>query len=1188
MPVDERTFAAEIAGWVTELLNGRPDLPFDRAVVEEHVQGSARRHDFRLYRRHTNQPVLTGEIKMPDSAQGNHPLNAELVEDALGKAFGAGIRYCFTWNVRQFVLFDSHMQGVPFAQRNIEGPADVAEASVSDDVHREWVRDAIRDFWAHFLERFADLVLERRAFEPTPIDQRFISWLEGALEDPIAHTEDTLARLTRADADFNLRLSAWMVGQGWEPSDQAEQRRLNLERASRLSCYILVTRLVFYQVLRRRFKQMSPLTVEGIDTPDQLREVLEARFGEAVRYSRDYETIFEPDEGDLGYTIPFLPHTAPRDWARLVQRIEEFDFSSLDFDVVGQMYERLIGAEERRRFGQFYTSPDVVDLINAFCIRNPDDRVLDPACGGGTFLVRAYARKRALAQSSGGPPRPHERLLDEILGIDIAAFPAQLSTINLAVRHLSDEPNYPLVARNSFFDAQRGNPLYNRPLSDGVEQRIPLEEVDAVVGNPPYIRQEGIERVDKDNYAELFRREWPGQTKLSGRSDIYTYFFTHAASLLSPGGYLGFVTSIGWLDTDYGFKLQEFFLRNFRIVAVIESQVEKWFEDARVTTAVTILQREPDRRTRDDNPVRFIQLRKPLAEIYTQALDRTLSDEGESARQADMDAVRDLIEEIDADHTTDYWRVHVRTQRELWEEGSTIPTGDDSGRDGPAAYSAGKWGQYVRAPDSWFELRERARDRLVPLHELARISRGFTSGADRFYCVRDVTQHYLDSIPDPQAFLDRWGISRKDTRRIRIVRDGAKVEHLVEKRFLEPELHSQMEVKRAIVRKSDVERMAINVTIPRAQLKRTHFADYVAYAERQGWHTGQTISSRAQTRPWYDLGLRPKPDRADMFWSKGQQYRHVIPLNKDELPVNCALYDVWARDKTQSELLWAILNSTFVALSKHQFARSAGVEGNVQTDVISVNKMLVPDIRRASPATVERAVAACESMSRRHAKRYLYEEFALDDRRDLDDATLEILGIEDADERAALRDRLYNDVTELQQAIRKREIIAQRDRRNASRRGDLTPQAIAAELWTEHNSSLNLLQFPEDFVGHLDEWDTLDLPSGGVEAGEAMVDVGGLLRAGTIRVGGRDGEVIDVGSVSRARFLEALSLCHREGQVRLPPDEVCDDAIRSFEEYRQELRGRCAQLAEQRTSNQGRQRTIVEALLRKALQWTRE
>ena len=63
MPVDKRTFAAEVAGWVTEVLNSRPDLPFSYALVEDHVGSTARRHDFRLYRRHTGQPVLTGEIK---------------------------------------------------------------------------------------------------------------------------------------------------------------------------------------------------------------------------------------------------------------------------------------------------------------------------------------------------------------------------------------------------------------------------------------------------------------------------------------------------------------------------------------------------------------------------------------------------------------------------------------------------------------------------------------------------------------------------------------------------------------------------------------------------------------------------------------------------------------------------------------------------------------------------------------------------------------------------------------------------------------------------------------------------------------------------------------------------------------------------------------------------------------------
>ena len=1186
MPVDERTFAAAIAGWVTEHLNQNPQLPFGRATVEEHVGGTQQRHDFCLYRRYTNETVLTGEIKMPDSPSGGHPLNSALVEDALDKAYRAGVQYCFTWNVRQFVLFDSHMPGVPLMERHIEGPSDVADVSISDDVSHQWAQEAIRSFWRQFLDRFAALFTGQRAFDPSPIDQRFIGWLEAALENPIAHTVDTLLTQSTTDIKYRTALDSWMLSQGWEPSSHPVQHRQNIERASRLSCYILVTKLVFYQVLRRRFKQMSVLSIAGVETPEELLEVLDARFEEAVRYSHDYETIFAPNNDDLGYRIPFLSPTAPEDWARLVQRIEEFDFSNLDFEVIGQLYERLIGSSERRRFGQFYTSPDVVDLINAFCIRKADDHVLDPACGGGTFLVRAYYRKRALAGFVEDSPETHEQLLDEIFGVDIGAFPAQLSTINLAVRHISDQGNYPRVAKGNFFHAQAGIPLYDIPLTGDSKRSVALGNLDAVVGNPPYIRQEAIDPDDKATCSALFRAEWPGQTRLSGRSDLYAYFFTHAAQLLKPGGYLGFVTSIGWLDTDYGFRLQEFFLRNFRIVAVIESQVEKWFEDARVTTAVTILQREPDVTKRNNNIVRFIQLTQPLADIYSQALNRPLNALSEAVHQKDMDAIRDLIEETTEPVTTGYWRVRIQTQQELWENGVALRTGDEeaSGNQSPR-YKGGKWGQYLRGPDSWFELMERTGDRMTPLQNLALVRFGFKTGFDKFFCVHDVTQEHLDKTPGPEAFLNRWGISREDTRRIRIIRDGVKVEHLVESRFLEPELHTLMEVKRPTVCRKDVSRMVINAPVSRARIRRTHFEKYVTYAEQQGWHTGSTIVGRSQSRPWYDLGLRPKSERAPIIWSKGQQYRHLVPLNIDQLPVNCALYDVWAREQKDTKILWAILNSTVVALSKHQFARSAGVEGNVQTDVISVNMMLVPDFNQASTEAKNRAVRACEKVVERDSLRFLYEEFELDDRLELDDAILEVLGIEDAHDRDRLRKNLYRDMTDLQKSIREREVIAQRDRRRANRRAISTPQDVADELWSEHQSELHLLQFPEDFVANFSEAVPFDLPLGEVQVGTAMIEGGTFLRAGTIRVGGHDAEILEVGSVARGRFLEAFSLCHRSGRVRLPSDEVCNQAVAHFEQYRQELLARCDQLAQQRTPDQGRQRIIINALLRKALQW---
>ena len=325
-----------------------------------------------------------------------------------------------------------------------------------------------------------------------------------------------------------------------------------------------------------------------------------------------------------------------------------------------------------------------------------------------------------------------------------------------------------------------------------------------------------------------------------------------------------------------------------------------------------------------------------------------------------------------------------------------------------------------------------------------------------------------------------------------------------------------------------------------------------------------------------------------MFWPKAQQYRHVVPLNEDKLPCKDRLYDVWVKEKVDTKLLWAVLNSTVVALSKHQFGRGAGIEGNLDTHVIDVNAMLIPDVRNADPDTAARAIAACERISERDSLRYLYQEFELEDRRELDNAVLEMLGIEDPESREMIRERLYQDITETQRSTRDREIIAQEDRRRANRTTTYSPQDIADELWSEHQATLDLQQFPEDFVSRLNAGELFDLPPGEVQVGTAMMQQDNLLKAGTVRVGGMSGEVLDVGTVPRSRFLEALSTCRRSGTVRLPEDATCDEAVDSFNQYRRELEDRFLQLAQQRTSDQQRQKSVANALLRKALQWRRE
>ena len=126
--------------------------------------------------------------------------------------------------------------------------------------------------------------------------------------------------------------------------------------------------------------------------------------------------------------------------------------------------------------------------------------------------------------------------------------------------------------------------------------------------------------------------------------------------------------------------------------------------------------------------------------------------------------------------------------------------------------------------------------------------------------------------------------------------------------------------------------------------------------------------------------------------------------------------------------------------------------------------MLVPDVRQANPAVVERSTEAARTMSQRLSSRYLYEEFDQSDRWQLDDAVLEMIGIEEPARRANIQRRIYDAIREQYTATRQRELVAQRHRRQSQRRGTPSAADMAGDIWEEHRDSPGLLRFPEDFV----------------------------------------------------------------------------------------------------------------------------
>jgi methylase of polypeptide subunit release factors len=1038
------------AGWMNNLFEAHGSAsPFKQARVEATADGSQKRRDITIIGQDGN-PAVTGEAKMPWAADGHSPFVEAVVRDARDKAARAGVNFFFTWNLSQLVLWrrDVGGQGLRDFGYVLYDIADIhREAQKLDPRQERKIRDGIERFTLKLMEQFkADVRLPL-----TSEDDYFVLALESFLKRPVEEARHGLRERDSNDVQ-RQRLDHWARSQqGWTISEDRDDL---IDRAAKFASYATVNKIVFYEALRKRFGKLPDIVLPPeVRTADEAINALGAFFSRARKDSRDYETVFGFDPSDYGIQIPFLTEAAIEGWRGVLEHVEKFDFTRLDYDVIGRIFEKLISPEERHKFGQYYTRPELVDLINAFCIKSASDRVMDPGCGGGTFLVRAYARRKFL-----DPDTSHETLLSNTFGIDVSHFAAHLTTINLASRELVESENYPRVARSDFFDTAPDTGLVSIPSKTGAVTLVAPGKFDAIIANPPYVRQEDIGKSLKDRYAAQVKSE--SKLAAGGRSDLHVYFWGHALTFLKDNGRLGFLTSSQWLDVEYGFPLQKWILENFRIVAIIESEAEPWFEGARVATTATILERESDPEKRNSNVVRFVQIRKKLIDLVGSSDSRDMLVGAERiARQ---------ISNTDEDGASPDWRIRLRQQSELLAEGIQLGVR----RTGRSAYAGGKWGIPLRAPDVWFNLLRDSNSSWIPLAEIAKTARGITSGKDDFFYLEDTSTEGLSRYSDPSEFEKHFGAPRDKvaSRLLTLAKVGTGEVFPIEAEYLKPYIHSIMDVDAYMV--SQVHARGVALMLPSsAKLDGQFIEKYVLWGEAQKYQTKSTCASRERKdgRRWYDLTdnvISP------IFWSKSHQYRHIAPLNRHGFLANCNLYTV-ELETQQAEIAFGVLNSSLVVLSKFLFGRPVGVEGNFKTEVVDVEMMLVPDWTKASKALAKRISAAAKRLELRPVLGFLsarrlrqksalaktkngiadlsafsdQSELEQADRHELDDAVLELLGYEDPNQRKALRAEIYDYLRHRFERERQKEEAAIDNKARSKKRQRVTADGLAAAVF---------------------------------------------------------------------------------------------------------------------------------------------
>ena len=166
-----------------------------------------------------------------------------------------------------------------------------------------------------------------------------------------------------------------------------------------------------------------------------------------------------------------------------LKAIEEVDFDG-GMDLLGLAYERFFPDLFKGRKGQYFTPRPIVELVLARAQLSPSDRVVDPTCGSGGFLVCAAARGAT------------------VRGIEIDPYLCELARLNLRMSGFPGE-----VERGNFFKAAP-------------------DPVDLVVANPPF----SVEISDR----EILDRYSLGQDRRRVSSDWL--FMEALEQWVVPGG----------------------------------------------------------------------------------------------------------------------------------------------------------------------------------------------------------------------------------------------------------------------------------------------------------------------------------------------------------------------------------------------------------------------------------------------------------------------------------------------------------------------------------------------------------------------------------------------------------------------------------------------------------------------------
>jgi type I restriction enzyme M protein len=288
--------------------------------------------------------------------------------------------------------------------------------------------------------------------------------------------------------------------------------------------------------------------------------------------------------------------------AFMVNELAKYDFGRTDMDAKGAAYQEIVGTNLRGDRGQYFTPRGAITLMVGMLDPKAHERVLDPACGTGGFLVatldhlnRRFHEEAKIElgdESTDEFVSIRDRLgtfaRKNLFGADFDQFLVRATQMNVVMASNSEAR---LFNMNSL-----EFPAGHLAGVDEARKHAALGTMDVILTNPPFgsdipITDQNILR--HYELAHVWDRGDDGAFRNTGRLQgsvaPEVLFIERCINWLKPGGRLGMVVPDGVLSNPGSVYIRSWLLRHCQILASVDLPVEVFIAEANVNILTSLL-----------------------------------------------------------------------------------------------------------------------------------------------------------------------------------------------------------------------------------------------------------------------------------------------------------------------------------------------------------------------------------------------------------------------------------------------------------------------------------------------------------------------------------------------------------------------------------------------------------------------